>query len=73
LAVEDCGDRRVVVVGGEPLQQDDRVLGGANRWPSLGQRDCELGERAAPPTERDRHAALGAIDVDNHFLDHAPQ
>jgi hypothetical protein len=47
LAVEDRGDPRVVVVRGEPFQERDCVLAGADRGPWLWERDGELGERPA--------------------------
>ena len=51
LAVEDPGDLAVVVVGGEPVDQRDRVLVGADRGLWLGERDGELGDRAAAPAD----------------------
>ena len=53
LAVEDPGDRAVVVVDGEPLSSaivssSVRIVGWWRR-----QRDGELGERAAVPADRD--------------------
>src|SRR6478672_2873746 len=47
LAVEDPGDPAVVVVGGEPADQRDRVLIGADRGLRLGEGDGEFGDRAA--------------------------
>ena len=73
LAVEDPGDLAVVVVGGEPLEQRDRVLVGADRGLRLGERDGELGDRAAFPADRDRRAALSPVGIDRHFLDQAAQ
>ena len=73
LAVEDPGDRGVVVVDGEPLQQRDRVLVGADRRLVAGERDGELGDRAAAPADRQRRAALLARDVEDHLLDQAAQ
>src|SRR5215211_838927 len=73
LAVEDAGDRGVVVVGGEALQQRDRVLVGADRGLRLGERDDQFGDRAAFPADRDRRAALFTHDVEDHFLDQAAQ
>ncbi len=69
LAVEDPGDPAVVVVGGEPSDQLDRVLVGADRRLRLGERDRELGDRAAFPTDREQRAALLALEGDDHFLD----
>jgi hypothetical protein len=43
LAVEDPSDGGVVVVGGEPCEQRDRVLVGADRRLVARQRDDELG------------------------------
>src|SRR5215212_6880106 len=65
LAVEDPGDRGVVVVRGEPGEQRDRVLVGADRGLRLGERNGELGDRAAPPADRDGRAALLALDVED--------
>src|SRR5215217_5910278 len=73
LAVEDPGDRGVVVVRGEPGEQRDRVLVGADRGLRLGERNGELGDRAAPPADRDGRAALLALDVEDDFLDQAAQ
>ena len=73
LAVEDPGDRGVVVVGGEPREQRDRVLVGADRGLWLGERDGELGDRAAFPADRDGRAALLALDVEDDLLDQAAQ
>ena len=73
LAVEDPGDRRVVVVDGEPLEQRDRVLVGANAGLVARQRNDELGDRAATPAERDRRAALLADHVEDDFLDQCAQ
>ena len=71
LAVEDPGDRRVVVVDREPRDQFDRVLVGADARLVARQRNGELGDRAAAPAKRDRRAALFAVDVEDDFLDQA--
>jgi hypothetical protein len=47
LTVQGPGDLAVVVVDGEPLDQSDRVLVGADRRLRSGQRYGELGDRAA--------------------------
>jgi hypothetical protein len=73
LAVEDPGDRRVVVVVGEALEQFDRVLVGADRGLGARERDGELGDRAAAPAQRERRAALLARDVEDHFFDESAQ
>src|SRR6188472_2286261 len=73
LAVEDPGDRGVGVVDGEPLQQRDRVLVGADRRLVAGERDGELGDRAAAPANGQRRAALRARDVEDYLLDQAAQ
>jgi hypothetical protein len=73
LAVEDPGDRRVVVVDGEPLEQRDRVLVGADARLVTRQRNNELGDRAAAPAQRDRRAALLADHVEDDFLDQCAQ
>ena len=73
LAVEDPGDRRVGVVDGEPFEQRDRVLVGADRRLVARERDGELGERAAAPSHDQRRAALLARDVEDHLLDQAAQ
>ena len=64
---------RVVIVGGEPLDQRDRVLVGADRGLRLGQRHGELGERAAAPAKCDSRTPLFAVDVEDHFFDQAAQ
>ena len=38
-----------------------------------GERDGELGDRAASPADRERRAALLALDVDDDFLDQAAE
>ena len=73
LAVEDPGDLAVVVVGGEPADQVDRCPRRCGRRLRLGQRDGELGDRAAFPADRERRAALLAVDVDDDFLDQAAE
>jgi len=73
LAVEDPGDRRVVVAGGQPSEQRDRVLVGADRWLVAGERDRELGDRAAFPADRDARLVFVAVDVEDDFLDQAAQ
>ena len=50
LAVEDPGDRAVVVVDGEPLDQLDRVLVGADARLWLGERTAS--SVIAPPRQR---------------------
>src|SRR6516165_2615177 len=73
LAVENAGDRAVVVVGGEPSEQRDRVLVGADRRLWLRQRHGELGERTAAPADRHGGAALLAVGVEDHLLDQRSQ
>ena len=51
LAVEDPGDRGVVVVGGEPFEQRDRVLVGADRWAG-GLGSVTASSVIAPPCQR---------------------
>ena len=73
LAVENPGDGGVVVVGGEAGEQRDRVLVGADRGLVSWQRDDQLGDRAAPPADRDGRAVLLALDVEDDFFDQAAQ
>ena len=73
LAVEDPGDRAVVVVDGEPPEEFDRVLVGADRGLVAQQRDRELGERAAVPADRHGRLVVIAVDVEDDFLDQAAQ
>ena len=73
LAVEDPGDRRVVVVDSEPLEQRDRVLFGADARLVTRQRNDELGDRAATPAQGDRRAVLLADHVEDDFLDQRAQ
>jgi len=54
LAVEDPGDRDVVVVIGESLAQFDRVLVGADVRLVARERHGQLGDRAALPTVKRR-------------------
>jgi hypothetical protein len=63
LTVEDPGDRGVVVVGGKPCEQLDRVLVGTDGRLVAWQRDGELGDRGAFPADRDGRAVLLALDV----------
>ena len=74
LAVEDPGDRAVVVVGGEPSEQLDRVLVGADRWAG-GVGSVTASSVIAPPFQRivSGRAALLALDVEDDFLDQAAQ
>src|SRR5919109_957464 len=71
LAVEDSGDRGVVVVDGEPTHQRDGVVVGADRGLVSWQRDGQFGDRAALPAQRQRGAAFFAHDIDDHLLDQA--
>ena len=73
LPVEDPGDLAVVVVGGEPADQHDGVLVGADRGLRFGERDRELGDRAAFPSDGEQRAALFALEGDDHFLDQAAE
>lgn len=59
LAVEDARDLRVGVEGGEPADQVDGVLVGAE--PARGRAaegDCQLGDRAAFPAQDEIGAAV---------------
>ena len=73
LAVENSSDRGVVIVNRKPLDQCDRVLVGADRGLRLGQRHCELGERAAAPAKCDSCTPLFTVDVEDRFFDQAAQ
>ena len=73
MPVEDPGDPAIVVVGGEPADQRDRVLVGTDRGLRLGECDGELGDRAAFPADRELRAALLTLEGDDHFLDQAAQ
>src|SRR5450631_2367001 len=73
LAVEDPGDRAVVVVHGKPLEEFDGVFVGADRGLVARQGDGELGERAAVPADRDGRLVVIAVDVEDDFLDQAAQ
>ena len=73
MAVEDPGDRRVVVVDFEPPEQRDCVLVGANARLVTRQGNDELGDRAATPAQRDCGAALLADHVEGDFLDQRSQ
>jgi hypothetical protein len=69
LAVEDAGDLRVGVVGGQPAHQCDGVLAGADLGGmGAGQGDVELADRPAAPA----HGQVGlggvAVDVDDDLL-----
>jgi hypothetical protein len=73
LAVEDPGDRRVVLVDGEPLKQRDRVLVGADLRLVARQLDGELGCRAAAPADGEHRATLLGREVDDYLFDQAAQ
>jgi NAD(P)-dependent dehydrogenase (short-subunit alcohol dehydrogenase family) len=51
-------------VGGEPLDQRDRVLVGGNRRLRFGESDGELGDRAAIPADRELRKPLIAFEGD---------
>ena len=57
LTVENAGDHGVGIVSGQPAQELDRVLAGADRGgPRPGQVEIDLGQRAAFPTHREMGA-----------------
>src|SRR5436190_1584451 len=73
LAVEDPGDRGVVVVGGEAPEQRDRVLVGADRGLAAGELNDELADRAATPAHGHGRLELLAGDVEGHVFDQCAQ
>jgi hypothetical protein len=71
LTVQDPGDPTVVIVDGEPFDQLDRVLVGTDCRLWFGERDSELGDRAAFPADCEQRAAFFSLEGDGHFLDQA--
>src|SRR6516164_6231721 len=74
LPIEDAGDHTIGVMGGEPAQQRDRVLVGADGGrPRARQSEVDLIERAALPAECEVGGRLVAIDLDRDVFDEGAQ
>src|SRR5690349_7728719 len=70
LPIENAGDHTIGVMGGEPAQQRDRVLVGADGGrPRARQSEVDLVERAALPAQREVGGRLVAIDLDRDVFD----
>src|SRR5918994_4033571 len=74
LTVEDPGDDRIGIVGGQPADQSDGVFVGPHRW-GIGARqaDHELADRAAAPAQGEIGSELGPIDGDDDLFEQAAQ
>jgi hypothetical protein len=73
LGGSESGDPAIVVVHGEPADQLDRVLVGADRRLRLGEGERQLGDRAALPADLDARTALLPVGVDDDLVDQAAQ
>jgi hypothetical protein len=74
LTVENAGDDRVGIMGGQPTNQSDGVFVGPHHW-RIGARqtDFELGDRAAAPVQGEIGSELGSIDGDYDLFEQAAQ
>src|SRR5215831_17379133 len=74
LPIEDAGDHTVGVVGGEPAQQPDRVLVGADGGRSRArQGEVDVVEGAAFPAQREMGGRLVAVDLDRDVFNEGAQ
>src|SRR5215469_2872929 len=74
LTIEDAGDHTVGVMRGEPAQQRDRVLVGADGGrPRARQSEVDVVERAAFPAQREMGGRLVAVDLDRDVFNEGAQ